>query len=710
MSNITYLKKPDELSLTGNQMIFRIAGKNAFLSKSKAFKCSIDLYHWYTSPGHITFTWATGSVTFNCVPVPDVSGTQYPPANGIPDMAPWLNRNATLVKYFNIYPEENQNHIIIIEARNPGDEFQLSIESDQYPILTELNPAGSDVLQDFYRINVMVYQNSKVLTTLELPVEHAVDSDSLPAGFTSENSGIITLDISDFLQKTMNGHFTFPSLASKYSQIHNILAPFQVFAYEQYGTPPTEKAGLFSPILYYLQGKLGNFRQGELNDLRKTFLNKLLETGMFLTFAPAIKTTDIYAPERLYFIFMTIGNYTLKIKQYYSDGSTDIRDFISFLVIQYEVREFFISYDKIRTNAPKKLLKWDVYLTEAGGSTVSEVRTFVIDYAYQNHARYFIFKNSLGVYDTIRTTGKATKKFKNDKEIIRIPLPLNFSEIDRQENQISNVTTTTYNINSGYLSKEESDNFQQFVDSDDVYWIKRNKAYPVTLQNNSRTASEDEEFNPSSEFDLTHSIHDDFTEVFSANEPILTGDFSIDFNTDYFLGDIVVPDPESPQTTVLFHSDFSNWTDRTITPNGDNFTPLPYGLGMSDGNVGKTDTSGNIDNSSVVRQGDAARINVHGSFMFGNSGMPNTIFMGYSGTYMHVGIKYRISINVVELISDFIIKTSITVYGANNSEIGQISHSGQYAFETIQTQASIFRLGFRNCNCLIKDLLIEQIN
>jgi hypothetical protein len=190
---------------------------------------------------------------------------------------------------------------------------------------------------------------------------------------------------------------------------------------------------------------------------------------------------------------------------------------------------------------------------------ISEVRTFIIDYKYQQYARYFHFKNSWGVYELLRSTGKVTKTQGITKEFITLPLPSDFTEKDKSEKQIDVQVTTSYKFNTGYLpDKYFADWMQEFLSSDDVYWLKKGIAYPVNIQSSKNPVSQDGDYNPYQEFELTHSIHDDFTEEFSAHEPILVGDFNIDFNTDFFIGQNGTP-PVDP--TQLYTEEFATWVN-----------------------------------------------------------------------------------------------------------------------------------------------------
>jgi hypothetical protein len=537
MGNILFDQLPSELSLSGNPMVVKCVGKNAFTSIGTKFHGRLTISANHVVNSSMGLTWGENKVLLVCKTNPNFSGYQYPYNVGTSSPAtvyfPYIQNNVKLVSDFIITLGSGY---IDFEAREVGSQFNMTYDNGQPATFVVINAGTDKSVPSFYRLGFKIEVNGQFTYKSELPATEYTGDLIDP----NHNFGFAETDIAEIFQKSVNGHFTFP-VADQLSVTHSLVEQFRIYCYEIFGVPPLDNGGLFSGTLNYLQGKLSNFRQGQLNDLRKTFWNMLQETGMFLSFAPLVKTTDIYAPEKLYFLFAQTGNYKTRVIQYYSDDSVAVNDIETYVASKFDVRELIVSYDKIRTNAPKKVIKYEVFIVDSTNSVISEVRTFVLDYRYQKNARYFLFKNRIGVYELFRATGKATKKPKNEKEIVKIPLSNKFSQLDKEETQTNNTTTVTYTINTGYLTKEESDWIQELLDSEDVYWLKMSRAYPVTVQSNSRTASIDDDYNPYSEFDILHAIHDDYTEEFTANQPVNVGDFSADFSTDFFIGNVTPP-------------------------------------------------------------------------------------------------------------------------------------------------------------------------
>jgi hypothetical protein len=567
MSNIAIIKQPAQLNLTGNPMVLRIAGKNAFsgiLTKAVA-GLIISGSGTYYADNTITFTWGGKTVTYTVKENAAENKLEIPTtlviATGT-DLMPYFLKSADLTGDYVITCDANT---ITFTAKKAGSDYNLVISGmmvntpgqPNRMVWPDQNPINStSSLNAGYKIGINIEKSDETIK-MEFPVDY-LSNDDITAGFDPNSSGVVEEDISEILKAESFGNFTFPD-PNVFSRIHDIIKQFKVFLYEKPGN-----VGIYSETYKYLQGKLPDFVQGELNYQGKSVYDLIRENKMFLTFAPLQKTIDIYSPEKLYFLFIQAGTYSLVSKEYFYDGTTLITTRESFTATDFEIREFFVSYAKIHTNYDK-LLKYEIYLLDQEGSSVSEIRTFAIDYRYQNYARYFIFANDFGVYEVLRTIGKATKTLQVDKSFVNIPLPSNFTELSWGQKQISESDLATYKVNSGYLpDKYWADWMKTFLRSPEVYWLKKGHAYPVIILPSKNPTAIDGDYNPFQEFELVHSIQDDFTEEFDAHYPILSGDFDIDFDVDFDNGDDLTYDG-------LFASDFSSWTDGI--PDGFYFTP-----------------------------------------------------------------------------------------------------------------------------------------
>lgn len=541
MPSASIIQSPPSVSLSGNPIIFKIAGQNAYSGAGAKYKALLNRNGIFNDGDGIILSWNGGNKSVNLTAKTDIINDT--------DLTLGAN-NAEICNKFNTIPDFandfecfiNDAGTISIIARNEGSDYTI-VKTGVLPIdLSLLSNGANRSLTSFYKIIATLERDGKLISKHALSPFVDTDETAYPQTWDASKIGYAEIDVADNLQdENIRGHFTLNWEQDEYTKFHDILKSFRLYAHEQSGIPSVNGSGEYSSLLYVLQGKLENFRQGELNYLEKTFFNLLQETQMFLTFAPSTKYIDIYQPEILYFLFAIQGTYRLWCEETFSDGTTETAARDQFTATAFSIYEFQTSYKAIRSNLNKKLVSYKVWLTTNNDIPVSEERTYIIDYAYQNFARYFFFRNSLGVYECLRTTGKAIKSRDIQKDFINIPFDKNFTNLDRQERQLSADAKLAYDMNSGFfVDKYWSDYFQEFLISSDVYWLKKGTAYPVSIQESKNTVSEDGEYNPFAIFQLTHSIHDDFTEKFTANEPISVGDFNPDFNTDFFIGGSIV--------------------------------------------------------------------------------------------------------------------------------------------------------------------------
>ncbi len=533
MPDIAYINKPGQISLTGNPVIFKIAGKNAFSASDIKNQLTLNKSGAFSEGQTMVLSWNSKSctVTSKAVTVTDLD-VNLTAENE--DIFNALLASADLVEDY-IISLNNDGDVNII-ARNAGSAYIIT-KTGTLPV-TATQTAGDDAESpNLYKLITKVEVDNEFITEHALPVSPDASEENYPPLWIKNNIGYADINLNDILLTELRGHFSLNLDSQTKHVLHNILKMFRLYSFEQSGIPPTKSSGLFSDYYYALQGKLEDFRQGELNYFEKNFAELLSESQMFLSFAPLVKLTDIYAPERFYFLFRASGTYRLWCTETYTDGSTYTAQRDQLIASGISLYEFDCSYKGIRTNQDKTLKEYKIWLTNASDERISEERTFIIDYTFYNNARYFYFKNSLGVYECIRFTAAAIKNLSISKEFINIPYDKRFSNLDRQEKQLISADEISYEINTGYFyDKYWADYFQQFLKSDDVYWLKKGAAYPVSIRDSKNEVSKDGEYNQFAVFTLIHSIHDDFTEEFITTQPISIGDYSFDFNTDYFVG------------------------------------------------------------------------------------------------------------------------------------------------------------------------------
>jgi hypothetical protein len=343
-------------------------------------------------------------------------------------------------------------------------------------------------------------------------------------------------DLARLVYSDLTGHFTFPEDGVRHAQ--DIIQKY----YLQMSFIADNLSGESTPVtqfFYVLPGKMSQTKEKALNTQNSTLYADLVSTKRFLTFAPIIKATDIYAPEKLYFLFMAAyPTATLKITERFSNSATESRDLVQFNAAAYSLHEFSVGFQTIKQAdyGTKHLTEYDIWIENGSGALISEVRTFRMDYTYQRMARYFFFQNSFGMYELFRSTGDAIKLNKVEKEFYGRVVH-GKTDRDQSRKPINIEQTLSMRVNSGYL--EDPWNFyyaSEFLGSNDVYWLKNDRPYAIQVEAIEVELSKTDLDNINDfDFAVTLDDMDDsfYEEFLPGSELPIQGDFSNDFSDDF---------------------------------------------------------------------------------------------------------------------------------------------------------------------------------
>lgn len=339
--------------------------------------------------------------------------------------------------------------------------------------------------------------------------------------------------------------FTFPE-SGDVAILHDLSTKLQIYAFNRYSVDGviSENDGAFSEESIVLQGKLDNIQMTELNRVNRNFYSHFISRRKFLTWAPRVKTTDIYMPEKLYLCVPSITQNTPVIFYadiYFSDNSEPVlqRELGTVFPNSHDILEFQCSFQKIYRETDTRISYYDVYFTAIQSYPLtSEKYRFVLDYSYQQYARYFIYKNNCGVYEVIRTTGKCVKEISVENKVGKA-YPEKVYDYSLNNVQISNSLEFNMVLNTGYLKADWLTHLREFISSNEIYQLKFGRIYPVLIDKTKITVHDDGEFLKSVKLSaLINHFGDDFKTDFDIDfatpEIPVYGDFNNDFNEDFF--------------------------------------------------------------------------------------------------------------------------------------------------------------------------------
>jgi hypothetical protein len=552
MSNIKIKSTPGEFVLAGNQNIFKVVAPQVYnFGVYGPGWIYLQFSDWHVQGHYMTITNEYGSVTLYCKNNPDTSGLQYK-AHTIGSLESWveqtmgyLRKNPFLMQYYDLqYDVVYNKYKIYFKARNKGEE--------SFPVLTGA-PAGTifygtyggfgsgDILPEGYKICLFseksVNDQYSGLTYKEIdgpfdcvprePTREEIIADTS----TYLRGAVLEKDISFLLKQKITGHYTFPEVSGIYKE-HDILQLHSIFFYDQAGYPAVKAQGIWSDAFYSLAGKMSEMRQAQMHNDYGTFEDWLNSKNAFLTFAAVTKTIDANQPERLYWLCRVTETLTFIVEHTYEDGST--ASFTeSVAMTKGKVYEFFTNWYKMKMGATDRIIQYRVYLKNSGDIRQSEYRTYIMNTEYEPYARYFLFRNSFGVYECVRTTGKVSKNIEVKKESSLVELPANYKVRDVSEKVEKASGSNEYFVNSGYMDPDLADYFQEFLQSDDTLWLRMGKIYPVFVKDAKANVFKDGEFNNSIEFSLRHAMSDEFTSNFDNQAQPYYHEFNNDYNQDY---------------------------------------------------------------------------------------------------------------------------------------------------------------------------------
>ncbi|MCU0336343.1 MAG: DUF5977 domain-containing protein [Sediminibacterium sp.] len=227
-----------------------------------------------------------------------------------------------------------------------------------------------------------------------------------------------------------------------------------------------------------------------------TYFNEKLP---FLTNSSSEKEISRDQPEYLYFlvnIFPKPTTLKLRITLYFNDGTDDIFTIKTVQnVEQYSVYSIPAGFSnlglEIHENIVKKIVSYELWVSNQDDKRISEVRTFTLDERYYRNDRYIVFSNSLGGYDTMRVTGVGRETLKVTKQSGERELESNYlpSSSDIFVTGIEGRPETT--INTGFLDADATAYLAEILFSEDIYILTKDGLVPVILVDDSLMTIED---------------------------------------------------------------------------------------------------------------------------------------------------------------------------------------------------------------------------
>lgn len=356
-----------------------------------------------------------------------------------------------------------------------------------------------------------------------------------------DSSGIVQFDVQDYLYADL--------LMAPAPRFHDSIAggcgvyTDYIFKYKVY---------FIDRVDGVLQGRAYNDTQryaiaGGLNreDLVANNLSQVDFFGLtdtkssFLTWQTNLKTTDKIAKESLFFAFQQpvgYSQYQLKITYWDSAGANETTVTLTSpsTITPFTVLEISVGYTELGLSSYLfgEVAKWKVFLVNELGSIISDEFTFELDQFYHENIRYFRFRNSWGVYDSLRCTGNFELNLEHERE------SATYISEDEETSYNSPVKTIyvrqsqLFKANTGFVTRNAREYLRDFERSFDIYEYDQGRLYPVNITSKKSNLAKDGEYNYFLSFEYERAYSDFFFSrmLRAIVKKIFSAEFSAEFS------------------------------------------------------------------------------------------------------------------------------------------------------------------------------------
>lgn len=475
---INILQSPPPLALSGNPVDFYmqaspVTSPGAYAVMSFNFGTGQAITH----NDNLTIEWQGKSITITFKDTPDTSGLQYVTTSSI--TTGWYMNLIDLIKRNYLLSQDFRQLATptVFRALRMGAEYTPTFNSDisADAIACTITAGVTPGYKSGHQYIGQVFMSNKIIG------EDAVSPNS---------DGQAVMDIAEYLDTELErarktNTFLFTSVTGVVTNKNRTHSNFVKTYFLRYGEKYSGLVRKMADTFTFriMQGGLDLFKILKLRNNGMDFTEWLTSGKKFLTWSPKEKITTLQANERLYHIRTGAGNLTVNVKDYYNDGTTATATLATITeATLYRLHEIICSF-KHRAAQVKTVEKYDIWITNAASTIVSEIKTFVVNRTHRPARLQFIFRNSFAVFDTIEANGVN----KHSATISR-------SEFTDQEGFISvleNLKTSTIEANTGAISREMMEWLDELLLSNEVYLNVAGQWTPVIITATSKTPVDD---------------------------------------------------------------------------------------------------------------------------------------------------------------------------------------------------------------------------
>jgi hypothetical protein len=526
---LSIVQSPPLVSLIGNPIRFTFETDNAIESAATQTRLNIYFTERAGPDSLLHFLWGSVDILFTFVATPDGSGLQLPDSTNAGTLASWVTMVAAAMRN-NYYISRDwtivTNDVAILMY---GTEDNISNPSVNPFWTGQGNIPSTSSVNGKLASKRLFYKLGIRLETWDGTAWNTIGEDILPVDTNSQ----ATFDIHELFADYIYPEFKFPEASDTLAILRpNSSTQYRIQYFEQYGNPITPGSLSPSASFYALVGGISHLQQAIYNRQGSSFWAKLGYNQYFLTWQPKSKQVSIDQIEKLYFLVQSeMTAIKLRVSYFFTDATSQLN--VPVFTVEVppakSVIEFIVSPDILKNSCSKPTLiaSYQVWI-EYQSSAISEIRTFILDAIYYENLRYFLFLNSLGGYDTLRTTGDGTDDLDYERTSISKVLGPDFTEMDHQVATGFVSEVKTYKANTGWMTRDQIAWLRDFLLSKQVYQIVRRKLVPVVITTTQAQQRVDREDLYSIEFEYRRAFSSEYY-----SREITTAAFTDDFNDDF---------------------------------------------------------------------------------------------------------------------------------------------------------------------------------
>jgi hypothetical protein len=278
-------------------------------------------------------------------------------------------------------------------------------------------------------------------------------------------------------------------------QITDNVVKAQFLQAESYGDPQVDQASTLVDTFKVINGGLPK------QILDNFFADILPVTKQFLTWAPLRKRVTQTQPELLHFYVYTdtITELNLIVKLYFTDGTDSTHTIDTETGIEEEqvwrLPAGFTQLGLSTLAAGKTVKKYELWLTNQSDAIISEVRTYAMEYVEATENRFWLFTNSLGMFEILRTEGKTTESHELTRETSSNYLPNGYALAMGEIQSRVLGSMETLDVSTGYLdSKTEALWAKEILLSERVFLLTADSRIPYRITTRAYTPYQDKNF------------------------------------------------------------------------------------------------------------------------------------------------------------------------------------------------------------------------